>query len=79
MEETFTIEDLSSQDLIDLVFGLQELQKSKHFDSERLKRTEDKLMGILTNPKPKPNHLYHGTDCYGNTGWFEDFEQSIGE
>ena len=48
MEEKFTIEDLSSQDLIDLVFGLKELQESKHFDSERLKRTEDKLMGILT-------------------------------
>ncbi len=48
MEEKFTIEDLSSQDLIDLVFGLKELQHRKDFDSERLKRTEDKLMGILT-------------------------------
>ena len=54
MEETFVIEDLSSQDLIDLVFGLKELQRKteekrrKDFDSERLKRTEDKLMGILT-------------------------------
>ena len=54
MKETFVIEDLSSQDLIDLVFGLKELQRKteekrrKDFDSERLKRTEDKLMGILT-------------------------------
>ena len=51
MEEAFTIEDLSSQDLIDLVFGLQELQKSEHWkfilDSERLKRNEGKLMRIL--------------------------------
>lgn len=62
MEEKFTIEDLSSQDLIDLVFGLKELQRSKNsdtignwFDSERLKRTEDKLMGILTKKTIKKN------------------------
>jgi len=25
------------------------------------------------------SHLHYGTDKYGNTGYFEDFEQSIGE
>lgn len=47
MEKNLKIENLSTQDILDLVFGLKQLQHSKHFDSARLKRTEDRLMKIL--------------------------------
>ena len=26
-----------------------------------------------------PDYLFEGVDKYGNEGWFEDYEQSIGE
>ena len=49
----------------------------EHITDEEAKYIEDEA-GKYYNEEI-PSHLYQGVDCNGNSGWFEDFEQSIGE
>lgn len=47
MENKYVLDNLGSQDIVDLMFGLKELQKNKDFNTERLKATEARLMKLL--------------------------------
>lgn len=47
MEKKYVLDNLGSQDIVDLMFGLKELQNRNDFNTERLKATEARLMKLL--------------------------------
>ena len=57
MEKKYVLDNLGSQDIVDLMFGLKELQNRNDFNTERLKATEARLMDLLLGafPIPKEN------------------------
>jgi len=79
MKKKYVLDNLGSQDIVDLMFGVKELQNSNDFNTERLKAMEARLMELLFEAFSYSNvcEKVEGMSCGRDSEMLNDFIQDV--